>query len=113
MPLAPLSIACGQQAVEQRAIREKRDAWEDRMHSLKEEVKDTRTRMSRAHFDALVRAKAGICFACRGVAVTYLHAPAGNARDGRERRCPLRSCRAEAVMPIEQAAREGWVEVTP
>lgn len=80
------------------------------MHSLKEEVKDTRTHMSRAHFDALVRAKAGICFACRGVA---LNATPGNARDGRERCCTLRSCRAEAVMPIEQAEREGWLEVAP
>ena len=80
------------------------------MHSLNDEVKDTRTHMSRAHFDALVRAKAGICFACRGV---VLGATPGNARDGRERRCTLRSCRAEAVMPIEQAAREGWLEVTP
>lgn len=67
-----------------------------------------RTRMSRSHVESLERAGAHICFACRGVAVDTLP---GNARDNRERRCSVRSCRAEAVLPIAQAVREGWVEV--
>jgi len=68
---------------------------------------EVNTEVSRAALERLEAAGARICFACRTVSV---HSLPGNGRDGHERVCPR--CRAEAMLPVADAAREGWLQVT-